>query len=305
MSLAAVPAYLLARMFVSRRASVVVAAMTLLVPSMAYTGVVMTENACYPVFLLSVWLIARAVRRPTLGAQALALLGLGLLAFTRIQGAALVGAYVVAIGVYALTGPRARAVVVPASVRALPGVRRVGLARAVRRLGRAWGRAVRLARRPLRHVRRAAPLRGAAVVGVSGRGPRVVRRRSAGRCDGDRGRPGVRSRCPGAHAAVHRGCGSDVRGHAALRLDRQRFSRCRRDGEPQRALRLLRRSAPVRRARSLGTGGPPPPTTLGPGHRCGVLHPDCAASDRSTRLQRGIPVAGAASVAQHRHDSQT
>ena len=66
--------------------------MTVLVPSMAYTGVVMTENACYPVFLLAVFLIARAVQQPSQDAQALALLGLGLVAFTRIQGLALVGA---------------------------------------------------------------------------------------------------------------------------------------------------------------------------------------------------------------------
>ena len=106
MSLAAVPAYLLARMFVSQRFSIIVALFTVLVPSMAYTDVIMTENAFYPVFLVSVWLIARAVRRPTLASQVLALSGLGLVAFTRIQGIALVGAYVAAVGVYAFTGPR-------------------------------------------------------------------------------------------------------------------------------------------------------------------------------------------------------
>jgi Dolichyl-phosphate-mannose-protein mannosyltransferase len=98
MSLAAVPAYFLARLFVSREASFLAAAMTILVPSMAYTGVVMTENAFYPVFLLAVLLIARAVRRPTIGSQALALVGLGLITFTRIQGLALAGAYLVQSG---------------------------------------------------------------------------------------------------------------------------------------------------------------------------------------------------------------
>ena len=107
MSLVAVPAYLLARLFVAPRLSFVVAAMAVLVPSMTYTGVLMTENAFYPVFVLAVLLVARAVRRPTLGAQALALLGLGILAFTRIQGLALVGAYAGAVLLYALTGPRA------------------------------------------------------------------------------------------------------------------------------------------------------------------------------------------------------
>ena len=62
MSLAAIPAYLLARLFVCLECALLVAAMSVLVPSMAYTGVVMTENAFYPVFLLSVLLIARTVR---------------------------------------------------------------------------------------------------------------------------------------------------------------------------------------------------------------------------------------------------
>ena len=104
MSLAAVPAYFLARMFVSRRSSVIVAAMTVLVPSMSYTAVVMTENAFYPVFLLAVLMIARAVRTPSIVNQALALAGLVLVAFTRIQGVALVGAYVAGIVILALTG---------------------------------------------------------------------------------------------------------------------------------------------------------------------------------------------------------
>ena len=103
MSMAAVPAYFLARLFVSRTSSVLVATMTVLVPSMTYTGVVMTENAFYPVFLLSVLLIARAVRSPSIANQALALVGLGLVAFTRIQGIALVGAYLAAIVVSAVT----------------------------------------------------------------------------------------------------------------------------------------------------------------------------------------------------------
>ncbi len=106
MSLAAVPAYLLSRMFVSWKASLVVSAMTLLVPSMAYTGVLMTENAFYPVFLLAVLAIARVLRSPSLPRQGVALLSLGLVAFTRIQGVALVGAYAVAVVSYAMTGTR-------------------------------------------------------------------------------------------------------------------------------------------------------------------------------------------------------
>jgi len=108
MSLVAIPAYFLARLFVPRELSFAVAVMAVLVPSMAYTGVVMTENACYPAFVLAVFLIARVVREPTFANQALVLLGLGLVAFTRIQGVALVGAYAGAVCIYALTSSRGR-----------------------------------------------------------------------------------------------------------------------------------------------------------------------------------------------------
>ena len=107
MSFAAIPAYFLARLFVPRGLGLIVALFTVLVPSMSYTGVVMTENAFYPAFLLSVLLIARAVREPSIANQLLALVGLGVVAFTRIQGVALVGAYVAALGIHALTGPAA------------------------------------------------------------------------------------------------------------------------------------------------------------------------------------------------------
>jgi hypothetical protein len=105
MSLAAVPAYFLSRMFVGRMGSVVVAATTVLVPSMAYTGLLATENACYPAFVLAVFLLTRAVRTPSLVNQGLAFVGLGVVALTRIQGTVLIGAYVVAVLLYAQLGP--------------------------------------------------------------------------------------------------------------------------------------------------------------------------------------------------------
>lgn len=107
MSTAAIPAYLLARLFVSRGSSILVAAMTVLIPSMAYTAVVMTENACYPVFVLALYLVARTIRRPTIANQVLVLIGVTALAFTRIQGIALLAAYLGAIGLYPALGPRA------------------------------------------------------------------------------------------------------------------------------------------------------------------------------------------------------
>ena len=62
-----------ARLVVERRAALLVAAGAVLVPTMALTGSVMTENAAYPLFLTALWLMARAVRSPTLPAQGAAL----------------------------------------------------------------------------------------------------------------------------------------------------------------------------------------------------------------------------------------
>src|SRR2546428_884172 len=53
MSLAAVPAYLLARRFVSVRSALLVAGLSVLIPSMVYVTVVMTEVAFYPAFLFA------------------------------------------------------------------------------------------------------------------------------------------------------------------------------------------------------------------------------------------------------------
>ena len=66
MSLAAVPAYLLARRVVRPRLALVAAALTVAVPSMVYTGTLMTENAFYPLFLdLSRSLLVLVLERPT------------------------------------------------------------------------------------------------------------------------------------------------------------------------------------------------------------------------------------------------
>ncbi len=53
MSLAAVPAYLVARRVVRQSLALAAALLTVAVPSMVFTSVVMTENVFYPVFLLA------------------------------------------------------------------------------------------------------------------------------------------------------------------------------------------------------------------------------------------------------------
>ena len=64
MSLAAVPAYLLARRVVSMWSALIVALLTLAIPSTLYAGTVMTENAFYPVFLFAALALVLALERP-------------------------------------------------------------------------------------------------------------------------------------------------------------------------------------------------------------------------------------------------
>jgi 4-amino-4-deoxy-L-arabinose transferase-like glycosyltransferase len=92
MSLAAVPAYLLARRLVGDWWALGAAVLAVAIPSMAYTGTVMTENAFYPLFLLIAWQLARVLARPTAAGQVL-LLALIAVAYTiRVQALVLVPA---------------------------------------------------------------------------------------------------------------------------------------------------------------------------------------------------------------------
>jgi hypothetical protein len=92
MSLAALPAYFLARRVLSPGGSLLGALLAVAVPSMAYTGTLMTENAAYPLALCAVLLLVLTLERPT-AARTLVLLAVCGLAFlTRAQALALLPA---------------------------------------------------------------------------------------------------------------------------------------------------------------------------------------------------------------------
>ena len=97
MALAAVPTYLLARRLLAKPWSLVAAALALAVPSMVYTGMVMTESLFYPLFLLASLGIVRALERPSAGRQLVALGVIGLALATRAEAVALLAALVTAI----------------------------------------------------------------------------------------------------------------------------------------------------------------------------------------------------------------
>lgn len=107
MSLAAIPAYLLARRLLSPLLSFVSAVLAVAVPSMVYTGTLMTENAFYPAFLFAVLAIVLMLERPTTFRQFAALLAIAFAFFIRVQAVALVAVLITAILLYILLESRA------------------------------------------------------------------------------------------------------------------------------------------------------------------------------------------------------
>ena len=97
MSLAAVPAYLLARRVLPTGLSLLAALLAVALPSMVYTGTVMTENVFYPAFLLVAWALVRMLERPTRAAQ--------LLVLALAAGAVLIRVQAIALLLAVLTAP--------------------------------------------------------------------------------------------------------------------------------------------------------------------------------------------------------
>ena len=96
MSLAAVPAYFLARRVLAEPLALVAAALTVAVPSMVYTATLMTENAFYPLFICAALTMVLWLERPTLVRTAI-VLGVSLVAYlTRQQAVALLPALLTA-----------------------------------------------------------------------------------------------------------------------------------------------------------------------------------------------------------------
>jgi 4-amino-4-deoxy-L-arabinose transferase-like glycosyltransferase len=102
MSLAAIPAYFLARRVASEGLALLAALLAVAVPSLAYTGTVMTENVFYPLFLLFSLVLVLVLERPSPVRVGVLLVLLGVAYSTRVQAAALVPAVLVAPFVLAL-----------------------------------------------------------------------------------------------------------------------------------------------------------------------------------------------------------
>jgi dolichyl-phosphate-mannose-protein mannosyltransferase len=96
MSLAAVPAWLLARRVVGRWLALLAAVLAVAVPSMAYTATLVTENLFYPVALLFAWALVLALERPSVRRVTLLVVVLVVAVATRPQALSFVGAVVLA-----------------------------------------------------------------------------------------------------------------------------------------------------------------------------------------------------------------
>ncbi|MEX2612717.1 MAG: glycosyltransferase family 39 protein [Gaiellaceae bacterium] len=96
MSLAAIPAYLLARRVVGTGLSLLAAVLAVSLPSLVYTGTVMTENVFYPVFLVVALLFTLVLERSTTARQIALLAAVAVACATRVQAIVLVPAVLTA-----------------------------------------------------------------------------------------------------------------------------------------------------------------------------------------------------------------
>jgi hypothetical protein len=86
MALTPIPVYLWARRLVTPVHALLAAALTLFLPALFYSGLLMTEGAFLPAFVLAGFAIAMALERPTLLHQLAALTAIALAVSIRVQG---------------------------------------------------------------------------------------------------------------------------------------------------------------------------------------------------------------------------
>jgi len=110
MSLAAIPTYFLARMFVTRRSAVAVAVLSIAIPGMSYAASIVPEVLAYPWYALSSWLIVRCLARRGLLDYALAVAACVVAGLIRWpQFATVPAAFLISLGALWVIGPRGRA----------------------------------------------------------------------------------------------------------------------------------------------------------------------------------------------------
>jgi hypothetical protein len=120
-SLSVFPVYAIARFVLPRGRSVGVAAVSLIAPLMLYASFEMSESLAYPLFLVAIWTMLRAIRRPSAGSDALLLAAIVLACAARLQLVVLIPAAITAILVVALLRPQEASSRAQATRRAVSG----------------------------------------------------------------------------------------------------------------------------------------------------------------------------------------
>jgi Dolichyl-phosphate-mannose-protein mannosyltransferase len=108
MSLTAVPVYFWARSLGAGRWAFAAAVLTVAIPGLAYSGLIMTEVVFYPIVVLAAWALAAALERPRPLRQGLLVVACAAAAMTRLQAFVLLPVLVTAVGIEALLGRRLR-----------------------------------------------------------------------------------------------------------------------------------------------------------------------------------------------------
>ncbi len=96
-SCTAIPVYLWGRRLVRTPYALVAATLTLALPTLGYSALVMSEALFLPVATLALWTLARALERPTAGRQALLAVAVTAAVATRLQAIVLVPVVVTAV----------------------------------------------------------------------------------------------------------------------------------------------------------------------------------------------------------------
>ena len=102
MSATAIPVFVWTRPLAGARFALFAATLTVLIPGLAYSALLMSEALYYPVAVVAVWALAACLRDPTLGRQLLFVAALGAALVTRLQAVGLVAALVVALAILAV-----------------------------------------------------------------------------------------------------------------------------------------------------------------------------------------------------------
>ena len=96
-SCTAIPVYLWGRGLMRERYALVAAALTLALPALGYSALVMSEALFLPIATLALWALARVLERPTAGRQALLALTVTAAVTTRLQAVVFVPVVVTAV----------------------------------------------------------------------------------------------------------------------------------------------------------------------------------------------------------------